>query len=380
MNVLVLSIDLFSIGGIQRYSGYVLRALAASPQRPRVAVASLTPPTDQSYEGAPAADLIGGRTRIAKAWFAFNAWRIARCRRADVIIVDHVHLAPIAWTFGLLTRTPYWLNVYAIEVWGPLSFLRRRALLGAAVIVSDCEFTRRRLQTLYPSLRAPIVVVPDCVDVTRFTPDLMSVPPAMPRVLTVARLDAGRSKGHDIVLRALARLRQRGVAMQYIIAGDGPDRARLESLAAELGLRDCVRFLGRVPEDALADVYRSCDIFALVSAFSLEGGAGEGVPLAVIEAQACGKPVITGRDDGSAEAIVDGETGILVDAADVAQVAEALARLASDAPARARMGAAARDLALRRFSIGIFDHRITAVLARFAEVQAGGSAVIAEAA
>jgi glycosyltransferase involved in cell wall biosynthesis len=316
------------------------------------------------------------RTIPHKALFALRALWLARSRRADIVVVDHVYLAPIAYAYGLLTGTPYWLNVYAIEVWGSLSFLRRRALLGARQIVSDCEFTKRYLEQRYPSLAGRIDVVPDCVDTATFCPPTSGertegASRSFPRViLTVSRLATGRSKGHEAVMRALAVLRERGIEVGYVIAGDGPDRPRLERAAPDLGVADAVVFRGAVADGELSAVYRSADVFVLASAFRMSETAtsqGEGVPLVTLEAQACGVPVITGRDDGSAESIVDGETGFLVDPGDHIAIADALERLLADDALRAGIGAAARALAVRQFSVEAFEGRVGAVLARFTD-------------
>jgi glycosyltransferase involved in cell wall biosynthesis len=107
-------------------------------------------------------------------------------------------------------------------------------------------------------------------------------------------------------------------------------------------------------------------VFALVSAFQTEGAPqGEGVPLVVLEAQASGVPAVTSALDGSAESIVDGETGFLVDPGDDAAVAEALRRLMTDAALRARFGAAARALAVGRFSVASFEAQVRGVVASF---------------
>jgi phosphatidyl-myo-inositol dimannoside synthase len=365
MNVLFISIDLFSIGGIQRYSRYLLDVLRRSPCGDSMAVASLGAPCEGGFDEPIRVDATGGRGVLGKAGFAFTCLRLARARRASLLIVDHVHLAPIAWLYRRLTGTPYWLNVYAIEVWGGLSWLRRRALLGATCIVSDCDYTRRIPEAKHPALAGRITVVPDCVDTKRFVPTATKPPAPMPVVLTVSRLAEGRSKGHDAVLGALAGLRRAGIDARYVIAGDGADRPRLEALACELDMSDRVHFAGRVPDADLPALYAVADIFVLVSAFD-GASQGEGVPLVVLEAQACGTPAITGSRDGSAESVIDGETGILVDPADGDAIAAALRRLVCDVALRERMGAAARAFAEQQCSLRAFEAKIDAVVARFA--------------
>lgn len=365
MNVLLISLDLFSFGGIQRYNRYLLSALGSLPAVAGVSAASLARPGGAGFPEPLRVDAIGpSRGPLRKLRFVLSVCRLALRVRPGLIIVDHINLAPVAFACAHLLRRPYVLNVYAIEVWGELSFLRRHALLHADGIVSDCEFTARYLRQRYPSIAGRITVILDCVDVERFTPPGGDATPVRaPVILTVSRLAPGRSKGHEAVMTALALLRSRGIDATYCIAGDGPDRARLETAAHALGLSDAVTFQGSIADGALPDAYRSCDIFALVSGFQLDGRAqGEGVPLVVLEAQACGKPVVTSARDGCAESIIDGVTGILVDPADPQAIAAALGRLLTDAALRQRMGAAARTLAERQFSVPIFESRIAAVI------------------
>ncbi len=178
-------------------------------------------------------------------------------------------------------------------------------------------------------------------------------------ILTVSRLPDGRSKGHHTVMEAMVRLRDRFPDLTYVVAGDGPSRPYLESLAREKGLGGSVIFLGKVPDELLPSLYRLCDVFVLVSPVRLDGvPEGEGIPLVVLEAQASGKAAITGNQDGSAEAVIDGESGILVHPEDPAQLAEALTRLLADPDLRARMGRAGRAFAEEQFSFPVFASRI----------------------
>ena len=380
MNVLFLSLDLFSYGGIQRYSRYLLQALRRSPGVASIRIASLEAPDGAGFEQRLAVDAVGrGPVLLRKPLFALDAVRLALSGHTALVICDHINLAPLAYVCGRLARRPYWLNVYAIEVWGDLSFLRRRALLGADVIVSDCDFTRRYLEERYPVLAGRITVVPDCVDVECFVPGSEGTAARTPTLLTVSRLAPGRSKGHERVMRALVELRSRGIEARYIIAGDGADRARLEAIAEAAGLRSSIEFRGVVSDAELPALYRECDVFALVSGFKMDGRPqGEGVPLVVLEAQSSGKPVVTSSRDGSAESIADGDTGILVDPADDRAITSALARLLSDAELRSRMGAAARRRAERQFSVEVFERRIGDVVARLS-VSGPPVAVVAEA-
>ncbi|MBB5692514.1 glycosyltransferase family 4 protein [Muricoccus pecuniae] len=161
---------------------------------------------------------------------------------------------------------------------------------------------------------------------------------AGPVLLTVARLEP--RKGIDSVLRALPALAGRHPGLRYVVAGGGEDETRLRRLARELGVEERVRFLGRVVDRNLkAALYAGADLFAMPS--RREGASVEGFGLVYLEAAWHGLPAVAGSDGGAAEAVLDGETGLVCDGADDGAVAAALARLLDDLPLRRRMGEAA---------------------------------------
>jgi phosphatidylinositol alpha-1,6-mannosyltransferase len=159
-----------------------------------------------------------------------------------------------------------------------------------------------------------------------------------PWILTVARLDW--HKGFDTVIRALPAIRAAHPGTRYAIVGAGEASAHLEQLAAELGVGDAVRFLGFVPEADLPALYNVADVFALVS--RRHDLLVEGFGIAAVEASASGVPVVAAREGGMADAVRDGETGLLVDPYSVRDVTEALKTLLGDATLRQRLGRAGR--------------------------------------
>ena len=257
MRVLFLSIDLFGRGGIERYSRYELRELQRVLDAGALKVCSFTSPGADAAEDPPQVDVVGsGTSAVAKLRFALAVWRLARRHGAQLIICDHVNLSPIAYAYRVLTRTPYWLNVYAIEVWRRLPRLRRLALISAERVVSDCEFTKRFLERRYPRLAARSTVIWDCVDCEQFRPAAKDR--TLERrlgldgefvLLTVSRLV--RSKGHERVMEALQKLRADAIPVTYLVIGEGPDRPRLEAISRRLGLEDCVHFVGNATPEAL---------------------------------------------------------------------------------------------------------------------------------
>lgn len=159
-----------------------------------------------------------------------------------------------------------------------------------------------------------------------------------PLVLTVCRLV--QRKGIDTTLEALARLRGRVPGLQYAIGGSGPDRGRLEGRVRELGLHACVRFLGRVPDAQMPRCMSAADVFCMPA--RSEPPDVEGFGLVFLEAGACETAVIGARAGGVPDAIVHGETGLLVEPRDPTGLADALHELLTQPEFCARLGAAAR--------------------------------------
>jgi glycosyltransferase involved in cell wall biosynthesis/GT2 family glycosyltransferase len=151
-------------------------------------------------------------------------------------------------------------------------------------------------------------------------------------VLSVARLVP--EKAHDVLVRAVASAQE--PCLVLVLAGEGPERDRLELLAAELGAR--LVLAGDRPWDRIVEAYVAADVFALLS-------RREPWAVVVNEAAACGLPLVLCDRVGAAHDLLrDGENGVLVAADDVEAAASALRRLATDAEERRRMGARSREL------------------------------------
>ena len=146
-------------------------------------------------------------------------------------------------------------------------------------------------------------------------------------ILTVARLDA--RKGHDTVLRALPGVLRVIPNAVYLVVGDGAERRSLEDLVDSLGLRASVIFVGQVSDTELGDYYRLCDVFVQPNC-RMPDGDDEGFGLVFLEAGACCVPVIGGRSGGVPEAVIDGQTGLLVDGNSSQETGDAIIRLLMD--------------------------------------------------
>jgi glycosyltransferase involved in cell wall biosynthesis len=191
-----------------------------------------------------------------------------------------------------------------------------------------------------PTTRSTIVY--NGVDSDFFSPGSSAAGSTVPEVLIVGNLQ--RSKGHELVLRAVANLRSSFPRIRCRIIGEGPDRQRFEALARELGIGPQVQFLGRQNRAEVAEAMRGCTVFALPS-------RNEGLGCVYLEAMSCGKAAMGCRGQGIDEVIEHRENGWLVPADGLEGVVHGLAALLESPELRARIGAAARQTILRKFTL-----------------------------
>jgi phosphatidylinositol alpha-1,6-mannosyltransferase len=312
----------------------------------------------------------------AAAWDAAQAFRVERTRepvllptpglarridelarevRADVVFLDPA--LPLGLVGPRIAAAPWVAVLHGAEVTVPgrLPGSRRalgRVLRAAAGVVAAGAYPAREARRAAGGTLAGVVIPPG-VDIDRFTPASSSaivrserialgLDPDRPTVVAVSRLVP--RKGIDVLLDALSILE---LDLQLAIVGDGRDRGRLEARSHRLGLDDRVHFLGRVPDAELPSAYRAGDAFVMVCRDRWAGLEAEGFGIVFLEAAASGLPSIAGRSGGSHEAVVDGETGMVIDPDDVMLLAQSIERLLVDGALRDRMGAAARAWAVR---------------------------------
>ena len=170
---------------------------------------------------------------------------------------------------------------------------------------------------------------------------------SQPILLTVGRLV--RRKGHSQVMAALPQIASEVGPVKYVIVGSGPEEQNLHRLAKEYGTEDCVEFLGEVDDRELPALYQTADVFVMPSR-DLYGQPIEGLGLVYLEANLCGLPVVAGNTGGVSDAVVDGETGLLVNPEDPAAIASAVIRLLSDRDLAAQLAAAGRARVIEEFT------------------------------
>lgn len=217
---------------------------------------------------------------------------------------------------------------------------RRRWFDAAHLVVAAGAFPARQLVELYGVDPARVAVLPNGVDLDRFRP----APPDPARraalglegrrvILAPTRLVP--RKGVDRLVAALPAIRARCPEALLLVAGEGPQRAALEALAASHGGTAAVRFAGAIPPAEMPGLYALAELIALPN--RAEPGESDGTPLVFLEANACGRPVIGGRAGGTPEAVRDGVNGLLVDGEDPAAIAAAALRILEDPALAARL-------------------------------------------
>lgn len=154
-------------------------------------------------------------------------------------------------------------------------------------------------------------------------------------ILSINRLEP--HKGIDRVIRAIPLVVKRFPDLVYLIGGEGSEEQSLKSLASQLKLQGIVQFLGYIPEERLPEYYDMCDIFVLAN-IEPRKGLMDGFGMVFIEANSRGKPVIGGNIGGVKEAIIDGETGFLVDGENINDIAEKIIRLLNDRDLARKLG------------------------------------------
>jgi glycosyltransferase involved in cell wall biosynthesis len=311
--VLVLAPSISFVGGIQRYVRTLNRALREilGDEEVLVLIWGSQPQASNPENGKTTTEI-----RAEAKWrFAMRTVRETLSWQPDLVVATHVGLAPLAWILQGLVGCRYWIFAYGTDVWGPLSVAKRRALARSARVISISEFTRRRLAELHRIPEERIRLLP-CV-AEELAPAGTDISPFWERreneriVLTVGRLaSVDRYKGHDVLLQALVRVREKVPDVLYLVVGDGDDRVRLEEQARQLNLGNSVRFLGELSDERLAVCYDHCDVFAMPAQTELNGPVpkGEGFGIVYLEAMMRGKPIL-GPNCGAPTEFIGGPRG-----------------------------------------------------------------------
>lgn len=319
-------------------------------------------------------------------WRAFRAVR--RIVKAEGIGEIHCGAClPDGWVGWLLRRvtgTPYVCYMHGEELnyagsSRELGWMAGRVLSGAKYLIANSWNTERILREEWGISPERIRVLHPGVDTERFAPAARDEAVRQrlgwgdrPVILTVGRLQ--KRKGHDMMIRALGAIRQQRPDVLYSIVGDGDERATLEELVRTEGLESHVEFRGEPNDAELVQCYQQCDVFVLAN--RQIGGDIEGFGMVLLEAQACGKPVIAGASGGTAETMQAPDTGRLVNCDGPEKLAETVAEFLRDEALRQETGRLARRWVVETFDWAALTRQACSMFGSRAETTESSEAVI----
>lgn len=212
------------------------------------------------------------------------------------------------------------------------------------------EYTHQKIaKALSPKAAKRMRRIVPGVDVAEFSPDNKAAGNELraslgwmdrPVVVCVSRLMA--RKGQDELIKALPEIQQTASEASLIVVGEGPYRKDLESLVSKLNLTNYVHFTGKVGQAELSNWYAAGDIFAMPCRTRMGGWDVEGLGIVFLEGSATGVPVIVGDSGGAVDAVIDNETGYLVDGRNTSEIAARIAFLFSNPEVAQKMGNAGR--------------------------------------
>lgn len=281
-------------------------------------------------------------------------------RSDDVSIIHCGRCLPeglMALVLKMTRRVPYLCYVHGEDVSTAResrehTWLVHRVLRGASLLIANSANTGRILREEWQTPEEKVQVLYPGVDTRLFSPAPRDPNYRerlgwgnRPVILTVGRLQ--KRKGQDMMIRALVTIRRSLPDILYSIIGDGEERASLGALAESMGLSNQVQFLGELGDNELLRCYQQCDLFALPN--RQEGKDFEGFGMVLLEAQACGKPVLAGDSGGTAETMRVPETGCVVNCDGPDQLASVVSELLAHPDRLEQMGRNGRQWVVDRF-------------------------------
>jgi phosphatidylinositol alpha-1,6-mannosyltransferase len=296
---------------------------------------------------------------------------LIREERPDVVLFGAA--APLAWmgrTVERRTGVPYAAFTHGVELWAgqvPVT----RTLLGqvarnAVLLTAVSEWAARELrQMVGPEPR--IELLPPGIDRERYHRRVSDAEvrerhglAGHPVICCVSRLTL--RKGQDKIIRALPWILREVPEARFLVVGTGPDLERLQALAVRKQVADRVIFAGEVGGDVLPQYFRAGDVFAMPCRTRKLGLEVEAFGAVFLQASAVGRPCVAGDSGGAPEAVIDGETGVVVDGNEVDEVADGILRLLHDPEGAAKMGEAGADRVHRDFTWDALATRLRGLL------------------
>jgi len=262
----------------------------------------------------------------------------------------HAHWATypstVAWALSRLSGIPFSFTAHAHDIFVEDQLITpklRDAAMGITISQYNVKYLAR-----WGAQPEQLHVVHCGVDFSELAENLTARAEAA--IVSVGRLDP--IKGFDVLVPALALLKQRGVSFHCTVIGEGPQRVQLEAQRTAASLQEQLEFPGAKPQEAVREALSDCTIFVMPSVTTPEGNQ-DGIPVALMEAMATGSAVVSTTVSGIPELVRHEENGLVVPPGNALALADALQRLLADAALRRRLGAAARKTVAREFDARI---------------------------
>ncbi len=320
-NILFLTLRVFSAtGGIEKVCKVVCKSICDLAKQQvffdsftLLSMYDNTGDSDSKYIEAAKFNGFGKR----KLSFARAA--ISKGINSKIIVLSHINLLSIGYIIKIVSpKSKLVMFAHGIEVWGNLSYFKKLMLQKCDTILSVSHFTTETLIGEHGIQPEKIIILNNCLDpflplpVTGGKPEQLQHRYGINKndqvLLTLTRLSSRELyKGYDSVLLAVKTLKNKFPAIKYLIVGkyDAGEKKRLDDLIKKAGLSGNVIFSGYIEDEDLAKHYRLADLYVMPS-------KKEGFGIVFIEAMYYGLPVIAGNKDGSADALLNGKLGMLV--------------------------------------------------------------------
>jgi len=284
--------------------------------------------------------------------------------KSDVVILSHINLLPVGWIIKRFSpKTKLVMMAHGIEVWSLPLGIKKKMLNACDEILCVSQFTKDEMIKLHGGDAKKYSVLNNCLD--PFLPVLakqndsielrskFGFAPFDKILFTLTRMDATeRYKGYDRVLQAMALIKKMP-DLKYIIGGsyDALEKKKIDNLIIELGLKNNVVITGFIPDENLKDYFLMSDVYVMPS-------YNEGFGIVFIEAMYYGLPVIAGNKDGSADALLNGKLGTLIDPMDI----DALKNAIEDNFENANKDIVDKDVLMANFGYELYKEKINRII------------------
>lgn len=366
--VLFLNLTAFSqTGGLEKFNRCFLKALAETETATNYISESYSmydTVADERYYN------VNKYRGFNKHKLQFVISGVVKAFKSDLIILGHINLALIGFIIRLFAPSKKIVLIcHGIEVWEPLSYIKRTVLHGANRVLAVSSYTKQQITDLHKVASDKITVFHNTIDPYFPMPDTFNKNHNLLKryglsqndfiLYTLCRLSSKEQyKGYDYVIKALPALLKKYTNIKYLVAGkyDEVELNRIKALISETGVSDHVIFAGFVDDSELIAHYQLGDVYIMPS-------QREGFGIVFIEAMACGRRVIAGNKDGSVDALANGALGKLVDPTSVEEITTAVENYYLNAEAgNEQASAALQKQVIKHFGFSIYKDKLKQVI------------------